>query len=393
MTIWPALAMIVAVLLPAGAGAAEPAGRWALVDDDPDIAETVLTNRAGMRLRFINLGATITAVEVPDGKGGRTNVVLGYGRESEYRRYNMRNGFGATIGRYAGRIARSRFVLDGRQVTLRPNNGPHALHGGALPGFDRRFFAVRTFRGRGWQRAELTMISPDGDQGFPGAVTLRVTYLLRDDNSVRIDYDATTTQATVLNLTNHSYFNLTGAGTIDDHRLRIAADLWVEADDSGIPTGRFAPVAGTPFDFRSLHPIGGRIDERVPGKPDPGYNQAWLLSRQPRRHPAFALRLQDPASRRTLDILTTEPSVQVYTGEYFGGKDIDGAGRPLPPRSGIALETQHLADGPNRPEFPTTVLRPGERFRSTTIWRFCLEGRDSARRDRAKFLPECRPIA
>lgn len=332
--------------------------------------ETVLRNTAGMTVRLLDYGATITAIEVPDRRGRMANVVLGYGEPSAYTRGND-NGFGVVVGRYAGRIANARFALDGREYRLRPNLGPHALHGGAQPGFDKKFWSVRRFREGEVEGATMTLVSPEGDQGFPGALTVSVTYRLLPRNALRIDYAARTSRPTVLNLTNHSYFNLAGGGRVTGQRLRIAADRWVETDGSGIPSGRLVPVAGGPLDFRREHAIGERIDHKGPPMAGPGgYNHAWVLASRMRVRPKAVIWLRDPGSGRTLTVETTEPSVQAYTGDYFSGRDRDAHGRPIRPRDGIALETQGFADAPNHSRFPSTRLDPGTEFRSTTIWRF-----------------------
>ncbi|MFD1950367.1 aldose epimerase family protein [Sphingomonas arantia] len=342
-----------------------------LREDDPTVHEYTLRNATGMTVRFLDLGATITAVEVPDRQSKSANVVLGYGSTGEYRAKNTKNGFGAAIGRYAGRIANARFPLDGQTYRLRPNLGPHALHGGVGPGFDQRIWQVRRFREGRVDAAALTFVSPDGDQGFPGTLTVTITYRLLPDNSLRIDYAASTTKPTVLNLTNHSYFNLAGGGSVATQRLRIAATRWVETDDVGIPTGRLAPVAGTPLDFRTDHAIGERIDHKGPPMSGPGgYNHAWIVAPAMRAAPRPVLWMRDPASGRTLTVETTEPSVQLYTGDYIDGRDVDALGRPIGPRDGIAIETQGFADAPNHPNFPSTRLDPGKTFRSTTIYRF-----------------------
>ena len=340
--------------------------------DDPLVREYALRNAGGMTVRFLDHGATITAIEVPDREGRTTNIVLGYGSAAEYRAKNTKNYFGAAIGRYAGRIAGARFTLGGRSHDLRPNSGRHALHGGAGVGYDARRWSVRRFREGAVEAAALTLVSPDGDQGFPGALTVTITYRLLPD-ALRIDYAARTTKPTVLNLTNHSYFNLAGQGSVAPQRLRIAATRWVETDGDGIPTGRLAPVVRTPLDFRTEHAIGERIDHRGPPMSGPGgYNHAWVVAPAMRAAPRPVLWMRDPGSGRTLRVETTEPSVQLYTGDYIDGRDVDARGRQIRPRDGIAIETQGFADAPNRPSFPSTGLVLGKEFRSTTIYRFGL---------------------
>lgn len=343
---------------------ASPAPAPAAARDAP----VVLRNRRGMVVTIIPLGATITSIEVPDRAGRRANVVIGYATPADYRRLNRKNSFGATIGRYAGRIGGARFRLDGRLVRLEPNDGANALHGGGTVKFDGvDWRPVRHGRGD----VSFALTSPEGFQGFPGELRVEVRYRLTSDNALRIDYQARTSRPTVLNLTNHSYFNLAGAGsgTIEPQRLRVRAARYVVTDTRGIPTGQFAAVAGTPLDFRQAHPIGDAIDSHEGPMTGRGYNHAWLFDK-PLGRLAAVLDLNDPGSGRTLTIETTEPAVQIYTGDYIDGRDPGPDGRPILPRAGVALETQHLPDSPNHPLFPSTVLRPGEVFRSTSIWRF-----------------------
>jgi aldose 1-epimerase len=341
-------------------------------DDDPGIREHVLTAPdGGMTMRFLDFGAIITAIETPDRQGRMANIVLGYGSEAEYRAKIGKNGFGAAIGRYAGRIANARFTLDGREHRLDPNLPPHTLHGGGI-GFDKRLWRVRAIP----NGAVLSLDSPDGDQGFPGRLSVQVSYRLLPGRTLRMDWEARTTEPTVLNLTNHSYFNLAGEGSVTPQRLRIAATRWVETDAAGIPTGRLAPVAGGPLDFRTERAIGERIDHKGPPMAGPGgYNHAWAFDAPVRAGaPRPVLWMRDPRSGRTLSVSTTEPSVQLYTGDYIDGKDADARGRPIRPRDGIAIETQGFADAPNHPNFPSTRLEPGRAFRSTTLYRFGVTG-------------------
>ena len=344
-----------------------------VAQDDPGIHEHVLRNTSGMTVRFLDYGAIITSIEVPDKAGHFDNVVLGYGSAAEYRAKNEKNRFGAVVGRYAGRIAGATFSIDGKEFRLKPNDGPNALHGGALPGLDSKIWQVKEFREKGVVGARLTVTSPDGDQGFPGALTVTVTYRLFADNSLHIDYRARTTRSTVLNLTNHSYFNLAGAGSgsVEKQALGISAAQWIETDQTGIPTGRFPSVAGTPLDFRNSARIGDAIDAKQPMMAARGgYNHAWLLPRTNPTTLTTAAMLMDSASGRILRIETSEPSLQAYTGDYIDGQDKDAKGRTIHPRDGIALETQHLSDSPHHPSFPSTLLRPGRTYRSSTIWHF-----------------------
>jgi aldose 1-epimerase len=358
-----------ALLLLAAAPVA--AGPYGVTQDGQPVEQFTLRNGKGMEVRVIEYGAIVTDVTVPDSRGKRANVVLGFPTLADYEAKNANYDFGAVVGRYVGRIAGARFTLEGKEVRLTPNDGPNALHGGP-GGFDRRVWNGRALSSRS---VALDYVSPAGEQGFPGSLTVRVTYTLGNDNSLRIDYRATTDAPTVLNLTNHSYFNLAGAGsgTVRNHLLQIEADRLVETDGGGIPTGTFLPVRTTPFDFRRPAAVGTALDATHPQlEGRRGLNHSWLLKggRGLRRTAS----LHDPASGRHLEVLTTEPSLHVYTANWFSGEDKGAQGTAYRPHDGIALETQHLPDSPNRPDFPSTLLRPGEVFRSTTIYRFSTRG-------------------
>lgn len=343
---------------------------WGVTRNGQPVERHALCNAAGMVVRFLNLGGIVTAIEVPDREGRIANVALGLADLAAYEARNDHYRFGAIIGRYAGRIAGARFAIDGREVRLAANEGPNALHGGAGAGFDARIWAVER---QGEAAAVLRLVSPDGDQGFPGRLDVAATYRLLADNALRIDFEARADAPTMLNLTSHGYFNLAGAGapSVRDHRLQLFAARIAAVDANGIPTGAFPAVAGTPFDFREARAIGDRIDAAAPHVTGfPGYNHSWMIDGADGRAPRPAARLADPASGRTLEVLTTEPSVHIYTANHFDATDIGASGHPLVRHCGIALETQHLPDSPNRPEFPSTALRPGEVFRSATILRF-----------------------
>jgi aldose 1-epimerase len=340
------------------------------------VREYVLTGRDGMVVRFIDYGAIVTAIEVPDRSGARENVVLGLPSLADYEAKNLRYYFGGIVGRYAGRIAGARFELDGRSYDLGANDGPNALHGGEGLSFIARMWRVEPLPESEGIGAVLRYSAADGEQGFPGRLDVAVTYRLLP-GALRIDYEATSDAPTVLNLTNHSYFNLEGAdaGPVFDHRLRLFADRLVAATEAGIPTGEFMPVAGTAFDFREARAVGDCLEGAMPRIGGfCGYNHSWLVDRAGGPEPVLAARVTEPDSGRTLEVLTTEPTVHVYVANHFSGEDVGAAGAPLRPHHGLALETQHLPDSPNRPEFPSTVLRPGETFRSTTIYRFGVEG-------------------
>jgi aldose 1-epimerase len=299
----------------------------------------LLTNGAGMAVRFLGYGGIITHIEVPDRQGRFANVVLNLPSLDDYKAHNRIYYLGALIGRYAGRIAGARW----RDTQLAANEGPNILHGG--DGFDGRDWAVEIVDAA---TARLTLSSPYGDQGFPGRLDVAVTYSLSPDNALTIDYQARADAPTPLNLTSHSYFNLAGSADVSSHRLQLLGSRMAAIDAAGLPNGHLPPVAGTRFDFTCERPIG-----------DGDLDHSWLID-----GPGLAARLSDPASGRTLEIVTTEPTIHVYNAIHFP------EGGPLPPRSGVALETQHLPDSPNRPEFPSTELRPGDIFRSTTVYRF-----------------------
>ena len=317
----------------------------------------------GLRVAILALGGVIQRLEVPDRDGRFANVVLGLRSPADYAAQGPY--FGALIGRYANRIAGGRFTLDGHGYRLATNDGPNSLHGGAH-GFDKRTWTVAA---AGPRRIDLLLDSPDGEEGYPGALRVRVAYALEGDATLRIDYAAETDAPTVLNLTNHSYWNLAGegSGTALDHELEIAADHFTPVDATLIPTGELRAVEGTPFDFRAPLPIGARIRDDDPQlRLGQGYDHNWVL----RGGPGAAARLRDPGSGRVLEVLTDQPGLQFYSGNLLDGTLVGPGGRAYRSGDGVALETQHFPDSPNRPAFPSTVLRPGGTFRSTTRLRF-----------------------
>jgi aldose 1-epimerase len=332
-----------------------------------------LASAGGMRIRVMTYGGIITSLETPDRRGVVGDVVLGYDSLAGYLKDSPY--FGAIVGRYGNRIAKGRFTLDGREYRLATNNGPNHLHGG-VRGFDKVVWHAEPFDGARGAGVVLTHTSPDGDEGYPGTLDAKVTYTLTGRNELRIDYEATTDHATPVNLTQHSYFNLAGSGDILSHELMIAADAFTPVDSTLIPTGVIAPVAGTPFDFRTPHAIGERIgadDEQL--RFGGGYDHNFVLTRAGGGL-ALAARVRDPASGRTLEIRTTEPGVQFYSGNFLDGSITGKRGVVYAHRSGLALETQHFPDSPNHPRFPSTILRPGKVYRSRTVWIF---GADSAK--------------
>jgi aldose 1-epimerase len=333
------------------------------------VTQVTLRSPHGMRVKLINYGATVTDIVVPDYLGNRENVVLGFPTLADYEARNPDYFFGGAVGRYAGRIANARFTLNGKEYRLAANDGPNTIHGG--PGaFIMKMWSIETFRRFRKVGAILRYTSPAGEQGFPGKLDVKITYTLDGDDDLRIDYEAKSDAATPINFTNHSYFNLAGggSGTVLDHLLRVDTDKLVESDPRGIPTGRFLPVAGTPFDFRKPVPLRAAMATPHPLMGERGLNHSWWLGKPGKLR--TAARLRDPASGREMEVLTTEPSLTVYAAGYFPGTDIGPKGKPYRPHDAIALETQHLSDSPNRPEFPSTILKRGKTFRSTTIYRF-----------------------
>jgi aldose 1-epimerase len=326
-----------------------------------------LSNGSGMRVRVTDFGAVITAIEVPDRVGKPANVVLGFASAAEYQAKNDNYFFGVPVGRFANRIKGASFTLDGQTYRMTPNNGPNLLHGGP-PFYHDRFWSVSSF-GR-HDSVKMTLVSPDGDQGFPGTVRLSITYTLTHKNELRIDYRATTTKPTVVNFTNHSYFNLAGEGSGDvgGQVIQILGDRIAELDDQAVPTGRILPVSGD-YDLRSPRVIGDGL-KALHAKGVSGYDDPWVFADAPSRKPVLVARAIDHASGRSMEVLTTEPSMQFYTANSEWGKDAGPSGRVYQRHGGFALETQHLPDSPNQPAFPTTVLRPGQVFKSTTIYRF-----------------------
>lgn len=326
----------------------------------------VLTNVHGSVAKITNYGATLTELWVPDKNGKLGDVVLGYDSLEGY--LTRHPYFGSTVGRVANRIARGRFMLDGTEYVLATNNGPNALHGG-LKGFDRVIWTAEPIMAAAGPAVRFTYLSPDGEEGYPGNLKATVTYTLTNRDELRLDYQATTDKATPVNLTHHSYFNLGGAenGGILNHRLMIAADRYTPVDDTLIPTGEIAPVAGTALDFRKPKRIGKDIS-RAGGDPV-GYDHNFVLNR-PGPGLVLAARLQDPRSGRCMELWTTEPGLQFYSGNFLDGTITGKRGVVYHKHWGLCLEAQHYPDSVNHPNFPSVILRPGQVYRQTTIHRF-----------------------
>lgn len=339
--------------------------------DGTAIDLVTLRNSAGMEVRLMTYGAIVVSLRVPDRDGQVDDVVLGFDTAEEY--FTQSPYFGAIVGRYANRIANAQFTLGGETFNLTVNDGVNHLHGGTQ-GWDKVVWRGEPFQNGDGVGVVLSHTSPDGDQGYPGTVEATVTYWLRSDNSLVIDFFATTDKPTVINLAQHSYFNLGGSKTPDilGHQLMIPADRYTPTDATLIPTGELAPVDGTPFDFRTPHTIGERINgddpQLVVGK---GYDHNWLLNRIS-GEAALVARVVEPITGRTLEVESTEPGLQFYSGNFLDGTLTGKDGRVYTHRSGFCLEPQHYPDSPNQ-AFPSVELRPGEEYRSRTVLRFGIE--------------------
>jgi aldose 1-epimerase len=347
-----------------------PFGR---MPDGKAVEVYTLTNARGMQVRAITYGAIIQAIQVPDRAGHLADVTLGYDSLPGY--LGDSPYFGAVVGRYANRIARGRFTLEGRTYRLATNNGPNSLHGG-VKGFDKVLWRARSFQRGDTVGVTFEHTSPDGDEGYPGTLRVRVTYTLTPADELVVDYAATTDKATPVNLSQHSYFNLAGEGSGDilEHVLTIHADRYTPVDSTLIPTGELASVTGTPFDFRTPTAVGARIEQ-----PDTqlrygkGYDHNFVLNRRGSGL-VHAVHVQDPGSGRTLDISTSEPGLQFYSGNFLDGTIRGKSGHVYGHRSAIVLETQHFPDSPNQPNFPSTILTPGQELRSRTVFAFGVAG-------------------
>lgn len=331
-----------------------------------------LENAGGLRVTLLSLGGILQTIDVPDRTGERTNVALGFAEPSAY--LDNPAYFGSVVGRYANRIAGGTFELDGKRYELARNNGPNHLHGG-VDGFNRRIWNHDPSLSNDTDRIGLTLKSPDGDEGYPGEAELSVVYTLDDAHRLTIEYAATTSAPTVINLTQHSYFNLSGegSGTILDHELKLYASQFTPVDENLIPTGELRSVTDSPFDFSMAKPVGADIRA---GHPQlliaRGYDHNFVIDRPAGTEGVLVptAEVLDPRSGRTLRVLTTEPGVQVYSGNFLDGSGVGSSGRSYRQSDGFALETQHFPNSPNQHEFPSVVLRPGDIYRSTTMLEF-----------------------
>jgi aldose 1-epimerase len=382
---WSHAAAFLALLLAAGCGQDAPQTAeqpmpepepFGTTTDGTPVEVYTLRNSKGMEARVTNYGGIILSLMVPDRDGKLADVVLGYDSISGYLKESPY--FGAIIGRYGNRIAGGHFTLDGKEYTLAQNDGSNHLHGG-IKGFDKVVWHAEPFDRDGGRGLVFTYTSPNGEEGYPGTLQARVTYTLTDDNELIFDYHATTDQATPVNLTQHSYFNLAGAGNGDilNHVVTINADRFTPVDSTLIPTGELRSVEGTPFDFRTPTPIGARINEAdqqlVFGK---GYDHNFVLNKTgDASQPTLAAKVVEPTTGRVMEVRTTEPGLQFYSGNFLDGSLIGKNGVAYKHRYGFAMETQHFPDSPNQPNFPSTILQPGQDYNSRTVYTFSTEGK------------------
>lgn len=345
----------------AGVAGPDPFGK---TPDGHQVSAYTLTNAHGTTAKVMTLGATLTELHVPDKAGKAVDVVLGFDTAADYRS-DANQYFGATTGRVANRVAKGMFTLDGKEYRLAVNNGPNALHGGVRRSLEKVVWdAEKTADG-----VTFSYTSPDGEEGFPGTLKIRVTYTLTEKNELRIEYAAVTDKPTPVNLTNHSYFNLSGAGsdTVLDHIVTIHADRYTPTDDTLIPTGKIAPVAGTPLDFTRPARIGARIEELIKTAAI-GYDHNFVLNRSGDGTVEAAV-VHDPASGRTMRVFTDQPGVQFYTGNFLKNQAGKG-GKTYRIRSALCLETQHFPDSVNHPNFPSVILKPGEKYAHVCVYAF-----------------------
>lgn len=335
-------------------------------NDGVAVEQYTLTNAAGAVAKVITYGALLTELDVPDRHGKLGDVVLGYDNLKDYLAEHPY--FGATVGRVANRVGKAKFTLDGKEYKLAANNGVHSLHGG-VKGFDKVVWKAEAKTTADGPSVQFRYVSKDGEEGYPGTLTATVTYTLTNDNALRIDYTATTDKATPVNLTNHSYFNLAGTkeGDILNHELTINAEKYTPSDESLVPTGEIKSVKDTPFDFTKPHRIGERIDQL---KGDPGgYDLNYVLNGGGKKLD-LAARVTEPKSGRVMEVFTTEPGIQFYTGNFLNGKQTGRGGVEYKKHWGLCLEAQHFPDAVHHDNFPSMILKPGETYKQTTIYKF-----------------------
>ena len=342
------------------------------VEDFDSIRLYTLKNKHGVVVKITNYGATITSISVPDREGNFADVALGYNRLEDYVNAVDKPYFGAVVGRYGNRIAKGKFTIDGETYSLAVNNGPNHLHGGII-GFDKVVWKAHPIAGDDWNGLELHYLSKDKEEGYPGNLDITVRYKLYDENALLVDYRATTDKATPVNLTQHTYFNLKGEGNGDilGHELMLNASRYTPVDETLIPTGEIVPVAGTPFDFTTPKPIGRDIGQSHPQlKFGHGYDHNWAINGAFNVDLRLAARVYEPSTGRVLEVHTDAPGIQFYCGNFLDGRLRGKSGKDYIRRGGFCLETQHYPDSPNQAHFPSCVLRPGETYRTTTIFKF-----------------------
>ncbi len=363
---------VLAASLPTMAMAAQATrASFGLTEDGRSVDIVTLTNRHGMRARVMSYGASLQSLLVPDRNGKLADIVIGYDTLQGY--LDRRQYFGATVGRYANRIAHGKFTLDGNAYNLTLNDGPNSLHGGTK-GLDMQLWKVVDVKQGSSASVTLQYVSPAGDQGYPGTVTITATYALSDDNQLTIDYAATTDKPTIVNLSNHTYWNLggEGSGTVMDQQLMIPGDAVTPVDAASIPNGEFLPVAGTPYDFRAAKPIGrdirdGRSQQLLFGH---GYDMNWVISRKEVAQPRVVARVEDPRSGRVMTLLSAKPGLQFYSGNFLDGTTVGKASHIYRQGDAFVLEPQLFPDTPNHPDFGSARLEPGKTYRNTIIYRF-----------------------
>jgi aldose 1-epimerase len=342
--------------------------KFGTLPDGREVQRFILKNKNGIEVHVINYGGIITHLKAPDKNGTLEDIVLGYDSVEGYLKESPF--FGALIGRYGNRIGKGKFTLEGKEYTLVQNNNGQHLHGGTK-GFDKVFWEIQPLNSEKGQALRLSYLSKDMEEGYPGNLNVTVDYTLTDDNDLKIDYSATTDKKTVINLTQHTYFNLSGNAKRDilDHVLTLHSDEYIPVDKTLIPTGKLAPVNGTPFDFNTPTPVGQRINEKheqlqIAG----GYDHCWVLAGKDSVKSAGSL--YDPTTGRLVEVLTTEPGIQFYSGNFLTGSITGKGGVVYKHRYGLCLETEHFPDSPNQPQFPSVELRPGETYKTQTIYRF-----------------------
>ena len=342
------------------------------VQDFDNIQLYSLSNKNGVTVKVTNFGAIITSIIVPDRNGEMADIALGYNHLESYINAVDKPYFGAVVGRYGNRIAAGKFTIDGAEYSLATNNGPNHLHGGTI-GFDKVVWDAHPVAGADWNGLQLKYLAKDGEEGYPGNLDISVTYKLTDKNELVCEYHATTDKATPVNLTQHTYFNLKGegSGTILGHELMLNADHFTPTDATAIPTGKIAPVKGTPFDFTTAKSIGRDINKKDQQLEFGfGYDHNFVVRNGTKPGMKLAARVYEPTTGRVMEVHTEEPGIQLYCGNFLNGKLVGKAGKPYVHRGGFCLETQHYPDSPNQPNFPSSIVRPGKPYKTTTVFKF-----------------------